>query len=281
MRNQEKIKETAEKLLDIFQKESLPILARAVFKTKNQKPSDLWSFQNRILMMLSGTQDARGIRQWNSASRRVKAGCKAFYILAPSMSRVIKDIENEDPETGEVKTEKKEFNMLKGFLGVPVFRYEDTQGEPLPVDDFRVDIPACFTELINFLELKIETIPFNGRAYGSYLQDQNRINLATPEIETFLHEISHAVDKTLNGKLKPWQDSEQEIIAEFSGAIIGYLLGYKISLGNIQEYIKAYAGDIKKVYGLLGRIEKVCSFIFQYTMETKPELKPEESLSLA
>ena len=52
-------------------------------------------------------------------NRYVKKGAKAFHIFVPYIKAV------EDEETGE------ETQVLKGFLSKPVFRYEDTEGEPL------------------------------------------------------------------------------------------------------------------------------------------------------
>lgn len=268
MYSKEKIQEQAEKLLTVFQEDNLPVLARAVFRSKNNKPCEKWSFNNYLLMLLSGTNDARGIRQWNSVNRKVKAGCHAFYILAPSMVKISKDIEKTDPETGKVEIEHKRFEHLNGFLGVPVFRFEDTEGEPLPIDDFNFTVPARFEELVQKLNLKIECTPFENGYYGTFYHKENRITLSTPEIKTFFHEIAHAVDQVLNGTLKPGQDPEQETVAEMSGAVIGTLLGYETSLGNSKEYIKSYnSGEIKAVYRLLDRIGKVCKYILDNTVQ--------------
>jgi hypothetical protein len=70
-------------------------------------------------MFFADTKDARGIRQWNKVNRYVKKGSKGFYILVPNIKKI------EDEEAGE------ERKVLVGFLARPVFRYEDTDGEPL------------------------------------------------------------------------------------------------------------------------------------------------------
>lgn len=90
-------------------------------------PSAKWSWLNRTLMFLIGTQDARGFRQLRKAGRYVKKGSKAFYILVPFL------VKTENQKTGETE------DFLKGFLCKPVFRAEDTTGEPL--DHEQIDLP--------------------------------------------------------------------------------------------------------------------------------------------
>jgi hypothetical protein len=51
-------------------------------------PSANWSLLNRTLMFLSGTMDARGIRQWNKVNRFVKKGSKCLFILVPYIKKV-------------------------------------------------------------------------------------------------------------------------------------------------------------------------------------------------
>ena len=70
-------------------------------------------------MFISGSKDARGYQQWKEVDRFVKKGSKAIYILVPKIAKTV------DSETGEEET------ILKGFMCRPVFRVEDTEGEPL------------------------------------------------------------------------------------------------------------------------------------------------------
>ncbi len=81
-------------------------------------PSAKWSLVNRTLQFLAGTADGRGFNQWKTSKRSVKKGAKAFYILVPYM----KTQENE--KTGE------EEKLLRGFMARPVFKVEETEGEP-------------------------------------------------------------------------------------------------------------------------------------------------------
>ncbi len=83
-------------------------------------------------MLLNNTEDARGFNQWREAGRYVKKGSKAFYILAP----MFKKIREEKVSSGEI-TEKE---ILAGFRAVAVFRFEDTEGEPIIKEEFNVNM---------------------------------------------------------------------------------------------------------------------------------------------
>lgn len=75
-------------------------------------------------------------------------------------------------------------------------------------------------------------------------------------------ELSHAVDDRLNG-LKPGQRKDLEVTAEFSGAVIGYLMGYKLPPGNVKEYIERFS--FKELLGSLSRIERVVNYVVERT----------------
>jgi hypothetical protein len=163
-------------------------------------------------------------------------------------------------ESGEFV--RKEKQILTGFRGIPVFRFEDTEGAPLIKQDYKIDIPYQFDSIIQELGIKIDAVRFNGAVYGSYNPVRKEIRLASPDIEIFLHELSHAVDDKLNG-LKAGQRNDQEVTAEFSGAVIGHLMGYRVPLGNVKEYIEHYS--FKELMSCLGRIEKVVTYVIDRT----------------
>jgi hypothetical protein len=252
-----KIKEAMDTLLKMFNGDNLEKVAHAVFRGSGSIPSDKWSFFNRILMYLHDTEDARGFKQWQQAGRHVTKGSKAFYILGPVFKKVTEETKLESGESAKLEKE-----ILAGFRAIPVFRFEDTEGAPVIAEDSRVNIPYEFNGVIQELGLKIDAVRFSGYAYGSYNLANKQIKLASPDIEVFLHEISHAVDDRLNG-LKPGQRKDQEVIAEFSAAVIGYLMGYKIPLGNVKEYIEGYS--FKELLNSLSRIEKVVNFVIERT----------------
>jgi hypothetical protein len=43
------------------------------------------------VIFLSGTQDARGFRQWKQVGRYVRKGGKAIYILVPRITKTVDD----------------------------------------------------------------------------------------------------------------------------------------------------------------------------------------------
>lgn len=243
------VKEAMETLLKMFKEENLETVTRAIFKG-NDIPADKWSFLNRLLMYCNNSEDARGFNQWKKAGRYIKKGSHAFYILAPSFKKVI------DENTSEEK------QILAGFRAVPVFRFEDTEGAPIISEGLKLDIPYQFDSIINELGLTVTVSRFCGNSYGSYCPSRKEIKLASPEIEIFLHELSHAVDDKLN-KLKPGQHKDQEVTAEFSAAVIAHLMGYKIPLGNVKEYIEGYS--FKELLNQLSRIEKVVTYVIERT----------------
>lgn len=256
MPSQNHVKEAMETLLKIFEEGNLDKVAHAVFKG-GDIPADKWSFLNRLLMYCNNTEDARGFNQWTQAGRYIKKGSKAFYILAPMFKKAI-----EDKTLESCKFVRQEKQILIGFRGIPVFRLEDTEGAPLIKYDHKINIPYQFVSIIQELGIKIDSVRFNGAVYGSYNPVRKEIRLASPDIEIFLHELSHAVDDKLNG-LKAGQHKDQEVTAEFSGAVIGHLMGYRVPLGNVKEYIEYYS--FKELMNCLGRIEKVVAYVIDRT----------------
>lgn len=112
-------------------------------KPGHKKPSDSWSLGNKILMFLNGTDDARGFKQWQNVGRSVKKGAKAFYILAPAKRKITRKVTDED--TGEEKEEERA--IITGFRDVPVFRCEDTEGDPIPKPEYDPLTPPPLHEI--------------------------------------------------------------------------------------------------------------------------------------
>ncbi len=244
-------------------------VALAVFRGSS-KPSDNWSLFNRLIMLMNNTCDARGFRQWEKVGRRVKKGAKAFYILAPVKKRVpVKTIRKEVLEDGtEIEVEEIIFvEKLVSFKPVPVFRYEDTEGKPLPEENFEFEVPCEFKPLIQELGFSIKTQAFRN-FYGAYNLKTRTIHLASPELIVFLHELCHAVDDHLHG-LIAGQNPLQEVVAEFSAAVIATLLGYRVPLGNVKEYLEHYS--FTELFKAFSRVERVVSFVVERTARHQNE----------
>jgi len=231
----DKIKQALEGILERFKSGDIPeAVAYAMFPTADDIPSAKWSVLNRILMFVAGTADARGYRQWRKANRHVKKGSKGFHILVPCMKKV------EDEKTGE------EVENLVGFMVRPVFRYEDTDGEPLGYEQVELPEPPLL-ERAREWGLKVRAIPGNYRCYGYYSPKRKEIALATPEEKTFFHELSHAAHDKIQKGLKKGQDPIQEIVAELAAQTLCHLVGKRSddTFGNSYRYIEGYAEKAK------------------------------------
>ena len=171
-----KVKETLTKIIDQFKNGKIPeAVAYSMFPFP-EVPSARWSMTNRTLMFLSGTMDARGIRQWNSVSRYVKRGTKGLYILVPYLKKVEDDLEEQS-------------HFLMGFGVSPVFRVEDTDGEALEYENIELpDFPLM--DRAKEWGIDVKTIPGNYKFLGYYSPGRKEIALASPSEVVFFHELA-------------------------------------------------------------------------------------------
>ncbi len=237
-----KAEQVAQGLLGMFENGDVPgALARVFIRSKDDVPCRSWSWTNQLLTMFAGTADARGFRQWEQVGRHVVKGAKAFYILAPC----IRKLEETDNDTGQ-ETER---SLLYGFRSVPVFRSEDTDGEPLKRDEET----ANWIESLPLLDVAkswgLDVSAFNGRnhaAEGQYWHDK-AIRLGVKNLLVWAHEMIHASDHRLHG-LTGGQHMDQEVIAQFGGSILLQCLGLDVESdpGDCWRYIQSYVKGTKK-----------------------------------
>ena len=229
-----KVKEVLNGIVDMFKTGDVPqAIAFATYPAADI-PSARWSFTNRLIMFFSGTIDARGFRQWNDVNRYVRKGSKAFHILVPCFKKV------KDDETGQ------EGEVLRFFKSAPVFRLEDTDGEPLDYQLLEVpDLPLL--ERAEEWRISVKAIPRNYMFYGSYSKANKEIILATAEECVFFHELAHAGHEKVKGGLESGQDPLQEIVAELSAQALCRLVGKQANdtIGNSYKYIERYAEELK------------------------------------
>ena len=86
------------KLLDLFETGNVPDAVSKVLLPARDVPCAQWSLSNRMLCLLSGTDDARGFRQWQEVGRHVRKGSQCLRILAPRMVKS-KDKTGDNGET--------------------------------------------------------------------------------------------------------------------------------------------------------------------------------------
>ena len=219
-------------------------------------PSDSWSLANRLLMVAQDTSDARGFRHWQQVNRQVKKGAKAIHIFSP----IIKTLNDTDNKTGEdVKK-----NILIGFSTIPVFRYEDTEGEDLPFYDYSPKTYPPFFDVAEKLDIEVSYKPLRGNFYGQYNISNNDIILCSDSAVTYYHELAHAIDHKVNGDLRNNDKSRNEIVAEFSAIVLCQLSGISGYEDQSYQYIREYckhsktdAAILKKIMGILADVEKI------------------------
>lgn len=228
-------------IVDMFREGNAPkALAVVTITPQTDIPSAKWSLSNRVLQFLADTSDSRGFRQWQEAGRKIKKGCKAFYILGPK-TRMITDTD----ENGE-ETEKA---VVTGFFAIPVFRAEDTDGAPLPYEPAS---PPPLADVAEAFGLSVSYQTYASQYYGYYQSSSKKIVLATHSAQVFLHELSHAAHHRIEGQLQGGQVPSQEIIAELTAATLAQLYCPDVNLGFSYEYVKRYAEKSKK------SIERAC-----------------------
>jgi hypothetical protein len=166
---------------------------------------------------------------------------------------------------------EEDFSLI-GFLQVPVFRYEDTEGEPLDYKQTKIN-SFHLIEKAEAWGLDVRAVAGNGRYWGSYTG--SAIKLATPDEAVFFHELSHHAHKLVRGELVPGQDWKQEVVAELSAEALSQIFGLKTTTGNSYKYIEGYAAQaglspVAACLQVLGETEKVLKLILE---EDKPEAK--------
>jgi antirestriction protein ArdC len=206
------------------------------------RPSDHYSWGNRLLLALAGTEDARGYHAWLKAGRHVRKGARAIWILAPR-TVTVKVV---DEQTGEEQEQKR----LAGFLGVPVFAAEDTEGEPLPQPSYE---PPEVPPLMGACEAWGIKVVYGPTANGEYGYNaiaggQEFIHLSSHDADTLWHELGHSAHRRIlarEGKtLKSGQDMDQEVVAELVAATLGVMLGQPAGVTGWQiRYMESYSGS--------------------------------------
>jgi antirestriction protein ArdC len=226
-------------VLELFESGELAerIAETVIARAEGESPAANWSLGNQLLMLLAGTTDARGYRQWQEVGRHVRKGARAFYILAP----IKRKIRERDDETGE----EGERVIVAGFTGVPVFRYEDTEGLSIEPTDYRPATVPPLYDVAAALGVDVSYAPCPGRFRGYYSPGEDRIVLCSHDVRTFFHELAHAAHYRARPELAPTggQDPFKEVVAETVAATLCQLYGFAGYLGHSADYIEHYGGE--------------------------------------
>ncbi len=166
-----------EKVVALFSSRELPDLCAKALINSPAKPSSKWSMGNQLLMLLAGTTDARGFRQWNEVGRWVGKDKKATWILGPVRKKV-----RQEPRAGDEQEEDIR-EILIGFKVIPVFRYEDTCGQDLPVYEPRN--PPPLMEVAERFGMKVQYTRLGPGMYGATDHTTKTIVLASEDWDVF------------------------------------------------------------------------------------------------
>jgi hypothetical protein len=256
---------------------SLPApLAQVFIRRKDNSPCRSWSWSSQLIVAIHGYSEARGFRQWEAVGRHVMKGEKAIYILAPCLKKF--ETEGDDGAT-------EEHSAVYGFRSVPVFGLEQTDGNPLPVDERALawleGLPL--REVAESWGITIQT--FNGSDSGrlGYYSSAGSIGLGVENLATWAHELCHAADARNIGGLKPGQRVDQEVVAELGAAILLTLIGKPVEadLGGCWRYVESYVGKTGKstVDACLELLNRTCKAV-DLILTTASELQASRECAL-
>ena len=151
---------------------------------------------------------------------------------------------------------------------MPVFRVEDTEGDPL--DYQQLELPELpLVEVARRWGISMKAIPGDYHYIGCFSQERQEIALATKEESVFFHELAHAAHQRVLDELKGGQDWKQEIVAELSAAVLCQIVGKTSKhLGNSYQYIQNYGKNAnltpwQACVKVMADVEKVLSLILE------------------
>lgn len=288
----DRVHETLHSLIQLFESGQAPLALAYTALPRPDIPASQWSLCNNLILWINGTGDARGFRQWQQVNRYVRKGAHALYILAPSLktrrsnredglkgcSVEATPCDNTNPQrsASAAPPDEKPKQVLIGFRAVPVFRFEDTDGEPLQYDLHPIE-PPPLAEVAAKWGLAVRYVGCSGPYLGYYRQNKDRpceITLATHEEQVFFHELAHAAQHRVWPDLKPHQKLRMEVSAELASCVLARLYGRSSpNEGNSYEYIKAYCEQEGKslgrtLWGMVSDTEKILRAIVEANTPT-------------
>lgn len=241
-----------------------------------------YSFRNMLLILsqLPQASYVASFKEWKEFNRFVKKGEKAIRILAPRL----KQVENE--ETGEKET------ICIGFIPVPVFDVSQTDGEPLPIEKFKLTLEGESEEANRILKLvkslatedecKFE-FGDTGNANGYYSPADHRIRVCSTlsgnhKAKTAVHEFVHSRvhRKGTDGTTA----EERECVAEGTAFIICSYFGLDTSSYSF-EYVKGWSkedGALLKYGSTIQKSAKVIIDDIERIMSEEEETQIVESV---
>ena len=261
-----------EKIVGLFRSKQLPDLCSKALISAPEKPSSKWSLGNQLLMLLAGTADARGYRQWNEVGRHVRLGAKALHILGPV---IVKKGPGGEDSSDQVREEPAK--VLVGFRSIPVFKFEDTEGSELPT--FTPRDPPPLLEVATRFGMRVMYDSLAPGLYGVTDHTTKTITLATESWDVFFHELAHAIHRTFEPKTRHGQEPEAEAIAQLVAATLARLYNRPAD-GFSWTYIASQAQSASpQMVGrlclrILDRAKKVLDLIYPLPTDASSNREP-------
>ena len=223
-------------------------------------------------MLACGTTDARGFGQWHQVGRRVKPGSKALYICAPNTRKISSD-DDDDPEAART--------IVAGFRWIPVFRIEDTAGQPVASADYTPQILPPLFDVAATLGASVKWQPFDGKALGRYRPSSKEIVLSDQTALTYYHELLHHLDSQIE-PIRPGRLAEAELVAEFGGSVLCAMQGITGYESSSYRYLRSYADGkepqavLRSIMAIAARVEKLVGIVLDAAEQTAgiPEALP-------
>ena len=132
-----------------------------------------------------------------------------------------------------------------GFKACPVFRVEDTEGEPLGYH-LEPPTPPPLIEVAHAWGIEVRYLPQGQPGVLGYNRvggTTSEIGLHTHDAQVFAHELAHAAHARVKGPLQGGQHWDQEIVAELTAATLCRMLGTEPDEGGAYRYVRHYAEE--------------------------------------
>lgn len=257
---------------------------KALLETQALFPN--YSFRNTVLILKQCRHATyvASFKRFKELERTVKKGEQAIRILAPRIKK------EQDEVTGEEK------HKIYGFISVPVFDVTQTEGKPLPIDEFKLvltgqsEVAEQLFEGVKQLAIK-DNCPIRidkckgANGYYNFVDheivvgDHLDVNHRT---KTAVHELVHSRVHTYE-ELKKNQpsESERECVAEGAAFVVCSYFGLDTSEYSF-EYVRGWAGkNVEEILHFGSQIQRVASTIIHELEElTETEHTPTDEKEL-
>jgi hypothetical protein len=133
--------------------------------------------------------------------------------------------------------------IVTGFVAIPVFALESTEGDELGNGFEPPELPPL-QDAAERLGLTVDYIPagLEDRCFGYYRPGSDRIVLHSHDASVWFHELAHAAHKRALGGEMPDDYSHGEIVAETCAAVLCRLYGLELANGQAsREYVTHWA----------------------------------------